>query len=380
MADSTDIVGDDRDASGTEATSGEAKAVVDSIAALEDADTCEADEFRLAHAFYDAYKSARNIGSAEQPPSQGDIEALTRKLKAIAVRVAQLRLFSPNEELDDISTADLKFLLVPYLLAEVLGATRDTNERLQALRQALVFWRAFAADCQRLGVAHRDDLRSIDRPPEEAPDLATKRDEKIARYKRSKELDEKIQWLFAKKRQCFGDEFQWGHGAGFDEDMERDLILALLGRAVAASAESIASAEQEIPLLEMMMARGGQGKGSLWKRPPPSEKPFIVKIQDKAECMRLYKEMVFQCPYVLPTMTLQECADIEMQQARERQERQVTAQREQRAEEDDRWFHGDRYGAKEDDEEERKVYKDRDWDDWKDDHPWGSGNKMANLG
>mmetsp|Transcript_5342 Transcript_5342/g.15862 ORF Transcript_5342/g.15862 Transcript_5342/m.15862 type:complete len:377 (-) Transcript_5342:103-1233(-) len=337
-------------------------------------------EFQLAHEFYDAYKACRKLHSAEEgdPPSQADLDALSGKLKAIALRVGQLRLFSPNEELDDVGTADLKFLLVPSLLGGVLGATCDLAERPRTLRQALVCWRGFAADCQRLGVAHRDDIRSIDRNPEDALDAASKRDEKIARYKRSKEVDEKVAHLFAKKRAVLGDEFHWGHGSGFDEDMERELILALLGRAVAQAAEDIGSAEQELPLLDLMAARGGPGKAP--KRPPPStEKPFIVKIQDKAECTRLYKEMVFQCPYQLPTMSLAEAADIEMAEMHEREQAKATRQRDQMYEESDRWLSGDRQGAKEADDEEKKTYKDRDWDDWKDEHPWGSGNKMANV-
>jgi immunoglobulin-binding protein 1 len=341
----------------------------------------DADEFRLAHSFYDAYKESRKLLKSEDapPPEQAQLDELASKLKVIAVRVGQLRLFSPNEELDDISTADLKFLLTPYLLAEVLGVTRDMSERVQALRQALIFWRAFAADCQRLGVAHAEDSKALDRNPEHALDPKSKRDEKIDRYKRTKELDEKVAYLFKKKREVLGDEFQWGFGSTFDEEMERDLILALLGRAVATAAEDVASAEQELPLLEMMAARGGPGAAPPERPPPSSEKPFIVRIQDKAELMKLYKEMVFQCPYELPTMTLAEAAEIEMEQMREKQERQASQQWHTQVEEDDRWLHGDRQGAREEEEEDRKVYKDRDWDDWKDANPWGSGNKMNNI-
>lgn len=339
-----------------------------------------ADEMRLAHAFYDAYRAARKLLDPEaEAAAQAEVDALTRRLKAIAARVAQLRLFSPNEELDDISTADLKFLLVPCLVADVLAASRDMAERTAALRQALVFWRGYAADCQRLGIGHRDDLLEIDGDADAKLDAAAKRDGKIARYKRTKELDGKIAYLFGKKREVLGDEYHWGHGGGFDEDMERELILSLLGRAVASAAEGIASAQQELPLLEIMAARGGPGAARP-ERPPTAEKPFIVRIQDKAECMRLYKEMVFQCPHELPTMTLAECAEIEMDQMHERQTRQADLQRRQRAEEDDRWLHGDRQGAREDDEDEKATYKARDWDDWKDEHPWGSGNKMANVG
>lgn len=340
----------------------------------------EQSEFQVAHEFYDAFKACRNIQKAEgeEPPTQGELDDLATKLKAIALRVGQLRLFSPNEELDDIGTADLKFLLVPSLLGMVLGATRDLEPRPRALRQALVCWRGFAADCGRLGVAHRDDMRCIDRDGEESLDAMSKRDEKIARYKRSKELDEKCAYLFGKKREVLGDEFHWGHGSGFDEDMERELVLALLGRAVAQAAEDIGSAEQELPLLDMMAARGGPGKGK--REPPPAaEKPWVVRIQDKAECHRLYKEMVFQCPYEQPTVSLEEYADHEMAQMRAQKEAKHASEQRCRADDDDRWLCGDRQGAREAAEEEQKTYKDRDWDDWKDEHPFGSGNKNHNC-
>merc|ERR1712125_294307 len=99
----------------------------------------------------------------------------------------------------------------------------------------MVFWRAFVADCDRLKIAHSEDVSALDRDPEARLDPATKRDEKIARFKRSKELDQKAEFLFSRKQACLGDRFRWGCDGDFDEDMERELVLSLLGRAVAAT-------------------------------------------------------------------------------------------------------------------------------------------------
>eukprot|EP00931_Biecheleriopsis_adriatica_P105183 TRINITY_DN79752_c0_g1_i1.p1 TRINITY_DN79752_c0_g1~~TRINITY_DN79752_c0_g1_i1.p1 ORF type:complete len:412 (+),score=122.00 TRINITY_DN79752_c0_g1_i1:99-1238(+) len=340
----------------------------------------DSDEYSLAQEFYDAYKAfSLALRSDSETPEQKELDALLSQLKGIAYHVMKLRLFSPNEELDDINTTDLKYLLVPYLLAEVTAATRDIEDRIAALRRALLYWRAFAADCHRLKVAHADDIRAIDRSPEDALDPASKRDEKIARYKRTKELDEKVAYLFAKKKEGSGDEYLWGAGSAFDEEMERDLVLALLRRAVSSVPDSITSAEQELPMLEMMMARGGPGKGPK-QPPPPAEKPFIVRIQDRAELERIYRDMVFQCPHALPTITLEEAADADMAEMQAREAEKAERERYREAEEADRWWHGDRYGAKEEADEEQKLYKDRDFDAFKDDNPWGSGNKMANIG
>jgi len=354
---------------------GEAEAAADGAVA-------DADEFVLAHEFYDAYKACSELQKADSGNTeQSDLDILSRKLKAIACRVNQLRLFSPNEELEEISTADLKFLLVPHLLAEVSMATRDLDSRPSALRNGLIFLRAFAADCERLEVAHADDLKAIDRSPEETAHLdgAARRDEKLDRYRRSKDLDTKVAHLFALKREHLGDEFLWGAGGNFDEDDERALIMGLLGRAVATAVDGIASAQQELPLLEMMIARGGLD-APRWTNPePPAEKPFFVRIQDKAELHKMYEEMVFQCPFAQPTMTLAEFADNEMYQMQEQQQSKFEAQQRQQHEEADRWWNGDRQGKREEDEDEAGIYKARDWDDWKDEHPWGSGNRMANV-
>ena len=49
-----------------------------------------------------------------------------------------LGLFSPNEQADDVATADLKYLLVPYLLAEAQSrdSTQDKALHLQRLEEA----------------------------------------------------------------------------------------------------------------------------------------------------------------------------------------------------------------------------------------------------
>jgi len=98
----------------------------------------EKDEFKLSHEFYDVYKACRErLDASDKKPSQAELDELAAKLKAIAFFVARLRLFSPNEELEDISTADLKFLLVPYLLGEVVAATQDMMKRLECVKQAV---------------------------------------------------------------------------------------------------------------------------------------------------------------------------------------------------------------------------------------------------
>lgn len=72
---------------------------------------------------------------------QSKTKVLITKLRELLRLVNALALFSDNEELDDINTQDLRFLLVRPLLADVLlkqtvppGETKD-QERLALVKE-----------------------------------------------------------------------------------------------------------------------------------------------------------------------------------------------------------------------------------------------------
>ena len=70
----------------------------------------------------------RNLAerSAARPCAQDAVTAGADALRRAAAAVRQLSLFSSNERADDVATADLKYLLVPFYLAEA----RPTPQRL----------------------------------------------------------------------------------------------------------------------------------------------------------------------------------------------------------------------------------------------------------
>mmetsp|Transcript_28015 Transcript_28015/g.64660 ORF Transcript_28015/g.64660 Transcript_28015/m.64660 type:complete len:357 (+) Transcript_28015:67-1137(+) len=355
--------------------------MADDVAPAVQLPTAEMDTEQLSKAFYDGYKTYNQLlGEGADIPGQENLDELFALLKSIAWRARELHLFSPNEELDDINTTDLKYMLVPFLMAETVGATRDMSRRLDELRRALMFWQAFAADCERLGISNEDDVKALNRSPDEKPNATQKRDEKIARYKRSKELDAQVARLFDRKRELVGDEWAWGTSGGFDEESERELILSLLQRAVSRCVENIAFAEEELPMLEIMAARGGPDAPPLPKeRPPVDAKPWCIRLQDKAELQKLYLQQVFQPDIPMPTISIAEAAEAEIAEMQEREQREKDFTFRQQYREHEMWYGGDRYGSQEHFEEEQKGYKDRSWDDWKDEHPRGMGNKMANV-
>jgi hypothetical protein len=77
------------------------------------------------------------------------------------------------------------------------------------------------------------------------------------------------------------------------------------------------------------------------------------------------REQVFRNPN-MPTLTLDEFADREMARMKEDEEKQKEYQ-----------LNKSDSDSENDDVSNKKTYKAREWDDWKDENPKGSGNKMG---
>ena len=61
-----------------------------------------------------------------------------RWLQAAVARASAVGILSSNEEVDDVATADLKYMLLPYMQGHVLSDTRerDPHKRLAVLEEA----------------------------------------------------------------------------------------------------------------------------------------------------------------------------------------------------------------------------------------------------
>lgn len=68
------------------------------------------------------------------------------------------------------------------------------------------------------------------------------------------------------------------------------------------------------------------------------------------------------------TMTMEEFAEMQMKHMHEHQEKAELHEHKKKMEDDD---------IDKDSVADKQTMKDREWDDWKDDHPKGSGNRMG---
>ena len=105
-------------------------------------------------------------------------------------------LFSQNEELEDIQTKSLKFLMLPFYKAEALQVFRGDGAggihagRLDALRSARVEVDRFLSLNDRIGTLDASTKEVYMR--ENPVDAATLRAEKVARFTREKQLRQKL--------------------------------------------------------------------------------------------------------------------------------------------------------------------------------------------
>ncbi|BBM97789.1 immunoglobulin-binding protein 1 [Marchantia polymorpha subsp. ruderalis] len=105
-------------------------------------------------------------------------------------KIDRLGLFSTNEEKEDISTADLKYFLVPYYLGDFTEKLAS-SDRLQIVRASQSNLKAFIRNCDNLNLVPGGELEALTR--DTPANAETRRSEKVARFKRQKAAESKLQ-------------------------------------------------------------------------------------------------------------------------------------------------------------------------------------------
>lgn len=365
-----------------------------------------------------------STGTADEPMSldkrldaaRGMVESSPNEcidlLDSIQKDVHALSLFSKNETIEDISTKSIPFLAVDHLFAVALGnlpvEPGKMARRKENIERALTLWGHFLERLEALELLSREETNEFHRLMEEREEGSSNkpvhvdRDAKIARFKakqqQRKEI-EKLKALMDRRNRCQiapEDEMD-GHDM---DSLERSLMLKELDSFKVEALENWASSVRELPMIEQMIKMDAQrqqqqkhsGEAINWRDPnwrprPQSNKGLQVThiTQDSATGQLQFKRdeirsKVFRPGWSQPTMSLAELGEREYRDAVEREQRQKEAEAQRK-------FQPKRYeelvkDGMEDNEElvEASAKLDREWDDWKDANPRGSGNKMANRG
>ncbi|THH17538.1 hypothetical protein EW146_g3311 [Bondarzewia mesenterica] len=336
------------------------------------------------------------------------VASAQKDLQSVCKWVTELSLFSPNESLEDISTHNLIYLLVPFAISEVEGRIRATEieERLPHLRESERNLFTFVSDLETYNIVPESERQLLGKRASSIADATKRRETKIKQYQKEKELRARIETIRKRRgaRPSPSDEspndfdliaslLPTGLSSSSEQDdsetddILREATLLLLRLTYAQSHAQLENISQELELLQNAppfgpkISRGrvkisrGRESGLETRCDKEPLQPFTILPSSGSDRARL-KSQVFQADHRLPTMSIDEYLEIEQQRgniitgggpasaAQPTSKEQLALDSEQ----DGTVF------AEQKAEEKRQ--KDENWARFTDENPSGAGNTM----
>ncbi|KAJ3123656.1 hypothetical protein HK098_001771 [Nowakowskiella sp. JEL0407] len=312
--------------------------------------------------------------SSSSQEFQSSLAQTLASLDNIKLQILSLALFSANETFDDISSSDLKYLLVsPYIADLVLLKTHPLTNPLEArqfrihdLNRAKAEIEEFIRMVENYEIVRKVDLEYFEGKGGKSGE--EKRNQKIARFKYEKELKNKLEYLK-------------NNPTSADDDVVRETTLLEIHLQISKSVESYQFIKSELDLLSSAPIQPPQ--------PPPSQEQSTSTSSptDYTERLELQQPLlspsgvplrpftltsrtaiadgVFKPHWNLPTMTIDEYLALEMERGNflqgggEMPEKKIVE-----------------FDGNENEEEEMERKKKMDWDEFTDANKRGSGNRF----
>ncbi|KAM7044938.1 immunoglobulin-binding protein 1 isoform 1-T1 [Molossus nigricans] len=328
---------------------------------------------RLPELFDTSQQLLDEVEAAAEPMGSRAIQEKVSKglhvLKQASQMLTQLDLFSRNEDLEEIASTDLKYLMVPAFQGALAMKQVNPSKRLDHLQEAREHFLDYLTQCQLYHVAEfelpkiknnsaENNTASSSMAYPSLVAMAAQRQAKIERYKQRKEMEDRLSEMKSAVE-----------GGEADDERVREYYLLRLRRWICISLEEVDSIDQEMSILrgKDSSKEASTSRSSHQTRPPM--KPFIL-TRDAAQAK------VFGAGYPsLASMTVNDWYEQHRKMgalpdqgiAKTPSEIRRAAQQQEEQE------------PKEDEEDEQTLQRAREWDDWKDTHPRGYGNRK-NMG
>ncbi|KAJ4957318.1 hypothetical protein NE237_014101 [Protea cynaroides] len=370
--------------------------------------------------------------ASESGVDQGTLRKGYEALQQCEEMISQLGMFSANETKDDISTTNLKYLLVPFYLGELMEKVAQ-EDRIQVLKISRARLKEFISFCELMELVPEEELQSY---AQEGPaSLTDRRAKKIARFKRQQGAESKLQEIKERrerrgrssKASALSNPIEAGEEDVLDDDREeereawlttislalckafdllemlkkeeemlsavkenqlqedkeiaRDILDERTKRAEAWHHDAALRAQFTKPAQPITCAAFAQdvieGRAMVSQAHEHKHQPLVfgpaslVGGSSTSERERMAAQL-FQPGFSLPTMSIEAAGLREMEMMKKWQER--NAKEVNSSWHQEGWESGPT-SEDDDDNDDDAVEKARAWDDWKDDHPRGAGNK-----
>ena len=334
-----------------------------------------------------------------------DWKKLLNELNDIKLKIYKEKIFSDNEEFKDIKTEDIKFMLVAFYQSELIQ--KFMVNRKNILEFALKFYDEFYKLLQSYEylskeqvkkykkLTHKDEEEGENKkktPQQTFEEMSQNRTEKIEMYKYKKNLSEKIKKIEKEDIEKI--------------DENREYWISYLNMSILKMFESIPMINMEIDALNHMEKMKKEPQSAPPKN-PEHKKIETLTIKSPEDLLnldpnnKLVKNLNFVTSFEpnkfqffnlgngLQTLDEQILAqlpqNIREKVFRNRNPTEMTVEefgemQKKRMEEEEKKHkeHEKNKSDSDSDKEEvddKKKKKAREWDDWKDDHPKGSGNR-----
>ncbi|RZC70871.1 hypothetical protein C5167_034025 [Papaver somniferum] len=385
------------------------------------------------------FEKARKIYSMDCD-SATDQEIIKRGCEALETcdeMINKLGLFSANETKEDVSTSNLKYLLVPFYLVE-LTERLSNRDRLEIVKTSQAKLKKFITFCEAMELVPEEELQIS---AEEASDTpAAIRAKKIGRFRRQRAAEMKLQEIKERKERrgrslrasALSTPVQAGEEDALDDDgeEEREAWLTTISLSICKAFDLLEMLKKEEEMLSAVREKQLQnGDGEItreilderiemaesWHRNAATRmkstrpvqpitcatfaqdvvegrakvseahdhkhQPLIFGPQSltggrfTSERERLAAQ-VFQPGHRLPTMSIEEAGLKEMEMMNKWQEMNLKLYEEATTSwHTERPKPGAPTDEDEEEDEEASHQKAVAWDDWKDENPRGAGNK-----
>ncbi|KAI4377164.1 hypothetical protein MLD38_014841 [Melastoma candidum] len=352
--------------------------------------------------------------------------------------ISKLGLFSPNESKDDISTVNLKYILVPFYVAELTEKVLS-GDRIQILQSSLEKLKEFLSFCDAMELLSEED-RQMSMQAGVPNTLQDQRARKIARFKRQRAVESKLLEIKERKERRGRSTKAAALSAPVevaeedivenDDEEEREVWLTTISLAICKALDLLEMLKKEEGMLSAIKERQEKGgeefsravlderaktaeawhknasvKARYTKPAPPITCATFAQdvLEGRAKVSEAHEHKhqplifgpaslvngslttereqiaakVFQPSYRMPTMSIEEAGLREMEIMQNFQERNAKLVEEANS----AWYkdkipkRGGNADVDEDEDDDAAQEKARAWDDWKDDNPRGAGNK-----
>lgn len=329
------------------------------------------------------FEQARNIHTiaSEISVDRDLVKKGSDLLRQCEEMISKLGLFSLNETKDDISTANLKYILVPYYLAELTEKIAEDG-RIKVLEASQAKLKEFISFCETMELVPEEEMETSKQGG--ANTFADCRAKKAwlttislalsKAFDLLEMLNKEEEMLSAIKEKQLQDGEKEFSQLVLDERTKK---VETWHRDAAARAPYTKTAA---PITCATFAQDViEGRAHVSQAHEHKHKPLIfgpaslVGRNPTTEREKLAAQ-VFQPHYRLATMSIEEAGLTEMNMMNEWQERNVKLMDEANSS-----WHRDapklRPGEEDEEDDDAAQDKARAWDDWKDDNPRGAGNK-----